>query len=88
MNIWMIGNETSLSELEDFYSHLNMEDITDADYTHSQCNYKDLKVGNLGKYHDKYVQKDTLLLADVFENFQNMCLGIYELDPAHFPCVP
>ena len=50
MNIWMIGNETSLSELEDFYSHLNMEDITDADYTHSKSNYKDLKVGNLGKY--------------------------------------
>ena len=51
MNIWMIGNETSLSELEDFYSHLNMEDSTDADYTHSKSVYKDLKVGNLGKYH-------------------------------------
>ena len=87
MNTWMIGNET-LPELKDFYSHLNMEDITDADYTHSKRIYKDLKVGNLGKYHDIYVQKDTLLLADVFENFRNMCLGIYELDPAHFPCVP
>ena len=88
MNIWMIGNETSLPELKDFYSHLNMEDITDADYTHSKRIYKNFKVGNLGKYHDIYVQKDTLLLADVFENFRNMCLGIYELDPAHFPCVP
>ena len=35
---------------------------------------------NLGKYHGLYVQSDTLLLADIFENFQNMCL--YELDPA------
>ena len=31
-----------------------------------------------------YIQSDILLLADVFENFQNMCLEIYELDPAHF----
>ena len=32
-----------------------------------------------------YVQSDTLLLADVFENFRNMCIKVYELDPAHFP---
>ena len=31
-----------------------------------------------------YIQSDILLLANVFENFQNMCLEIYELDPAHF----
>ena len=30
----------------------------------------------------------TLLLADVFENFRNMCLEIYELDPAKFLSVP
>ena len=31
-----------------------------------------------------HVQSDTLLLADVFENFRNMCLEIYELDLAKF----
>ena len=31
-----------------------------------------------------YVQIDTLLLADVFENFRNKCIEVYELDPAHF----
>ena len=31
-----------------------------------------------------YAQGDTLLLADVFENFRNKCLEIYELDPAQF----
>ena len=36
----------------------------------------------LGEYHDLYVQRDTSFLADVFENFRNMCLKIYELDPA------
>ena len=33
-------------------------------------------------------QSNTLLLADVFENFQNMCLDIYELDPANFLSAP
>ena len=45
---------------------------------------KDLEIKNLGEYHDLYDQGDTLLLADVFENFRNMCLEIYELDPAKF----
>ena len=35
---------------------------------------KDFEINNLGEYHDFHVQSDTLLLADVFENFQNMCL--------------
>ena len=39
---------------------------------------------NLGEYHDLYL-KSTLLLADVFQNFRNMCLKIHQLDPAKFP---
>ena len=35
---------------------------------------KDFEINNLGEYHDFHVQSDTLLLADVFENFQNKCL--------------
>ena len=35
-----------------------------------------------------YVQSNTLFLADVFENFRNMCLKIYELDPAKFLSAP
>ena len=34
-----------------------------------------------GEYHDLYVQSDKLLLADVFKNYRNMCIKIYELDP-------
>ena len=45
---------------------------------------KNLSSKNLGDYHDLYVQRDTLLLEDVFENFRNMCIKVYELDPAHF----
>ena len=42
------------------------------------------KINNLGDYHDLYVQNDTLLLEDVYENFRNMCLEKYELDPTYF----
>ena len=49
---------------------------------------KGFKLKNLGDYHDLYIQSDTLLLADVFENFRNKCIEIYELDPAHFLSAP
>ena len=41
-----------------------------------------------GEYQDLYVQSDTLLLADVLENFRNKCNEIYELNPAHFLSAP
>ena len=58
--------------------------ITDIDYKHARKVWKDFKIENLGDYHNLYVRKDTLLLADVFENFKSKCIEIYELDPAHF----
>ena len=38
---------------------------------------EDFKVKNLGESHDLYLKSNTLLLADVFENFENMCIEIY-----------
>ena len=84
---WKKFNET-LPEKEDFYSHLNMKDITDADYVHTKGVCKDFEIKNLGEYHDLYVQSNTLLLTDVFENFRNMCLKIYEVDPAKLLSAP
>ena len=52
-----------------------MEDITAADYAHAKRVCKDFEIKNLGKDNDLYVQSDTLLLADVFNNFRNMCLA-------------
>ena len=49
-------NKTSLPEKEDFYSHLNMEDITDADYAHAKRVCKDFEIKNLGEYYDLYRQ--------------------------------
>ena len=45
-------------------------------------------MNNLGDYHDLYVQSGTLLLADTFENFRNMSLKTYGLDPAYFVSLP
>ena len=45
-------------------------------------------MNNLGEYHDLYVESDTLLLADIFESFQNACLSNYGLDPMHFVSLP
>ena len=59
-------------------------DIDDIDYRHGNNVFNKFELNNLGEYHDLYVQSDTLLIADVFENFRNKCLEVYELDPAHF----
>ena len=74
-------NETLTEKKKDFYSHLNMEDITDVDYAYVKKVCKDFETKLLGEYYDLYVQGDTLLLANVFENFRNMCFKLYELDP-------
>ena len=88
MDSWERFNEASLPSKEDIYSNLNMEDIDDIDHRHGNDLFKGFKLENLGDYHDLYVQSDTLLLADVFENFRNMCIKVYELDPAHFVSLP
>ena len=77
-----------MPDKEAFYSSLNVENITDVDCRHAKRVFKDLNNKNLGDYHELYVQSDTLLLADVFENFKNKCIEIYELDPAHFLLAP
>ena len=65
-----------------------MEDITDVDYRHAKRVFKNFNNKKLGDHHDFYVQRDTLLLADVFENFRNKCIEIYELDSIYFLSAP
>ena len=84
MDSWEKFNETVLPPKNDCYSILNLEDISNEDYAHAQILWDVFEIKNLGEYHDLYVQSDTFLLADVYENFRNMCLNIYELDPVYF----
>ena len=82
MDDWEKFNETFLSKKVDIYSDLNTEDITDVDCTHKKRVSKDFEITDSGELNHLYVQSQTLLLVHVFENFRNMCLKIYELDPA------
>ena len=50
MDDWEKFNETILSVNEDFYSNLNLEDITDADYMHKKRVCKEFKIKILGEY--------------------------------------
>ena len=52
MNDWEKFNETLLPEKEDFYGHLNMEDITDVDYVYTKRVCKDFEIKNLGEYQE------------------------------------
>ena len=84
MDGWDRFNEKTLPNKELFYSSLMMEDISASDYAHANNVFKKFNINNLGEYHDLYVRSDTLLLADIFENFRMSCLEDYGLDPTHF----
>ena len=88
MDSWEKFDETSLPDKENFYSNLNLENISDKDYRHAQKIWEVFEIKNLGEYHDLYVQCDALLLADVFENFRDKCIKIYELHPSYFVSAP
>ena len=88
MDGWDKFNEKSIPRKESFYSSLTMKNITEMDYIHANNVFKTFKLNNLGNYHDLYVKSDTLLLADVFENFRKACIETYELDPAYFISLP
>ena len=73
MNIWIVGKDL----MNNYYQVKKIFKM-----------FKRFKLENLGDYHDLYVQSDTLLLADVFNNFRDMCIEEYELLPAHFLSLP
>ena len=62
--------------------------ISDDDYEHAKEVWKEFGVKNLGEYHDLNLKSDVLLLAYVFEEFRNVCLENYSLDPAWYYTSP
>ena len=88
MDSWERFDEELLPDKEAFYSSFNIEDITDVDHRYAKRVFSNFGNKNLGDYHDLCIQRDISLVPDVFVNFRNKCIKIYELDPAHFVSVP
>ena len=80
--------ENKLPPKEAFYSRLTGEGISDEDLKHTEKVWKVFGMKTLQDYHDLYNVTDVLLLADVFENFRNVCMENYKLDPAHYFTAP
>ena len=76
-------SETQLPPIDAFYSKLNNEGISAEDYRHAQKVFKVFGCETFRDYHDIYNVSDVLILADVFENFRDVCSENYGIDPAH-----
>ena len=74
--------------LKAFYSKLSGRGITKTDYKHVWNVWNTFNMKNLKDYHELYNISDVLLLADVFENFRDLCLKIYKLDPVYYFTAP
>lgn len=85
---WDKLHETSLPSKGDFYSNLYESHISDDDYSFAQNVWNKFDIKTLGEYSDLYMKVDILFLADVFENFREVCFNIYKLDPAHYYTAP
>ena len=77
-------NDTQLPIKKDFFSILYNQHITHEQYNHAQTVWNTFDLKTMGDYHDLYLKSDTLLLADIFENFRKTCLQYYKLDPCHY----
>ena len=80
--------ENKLPPKEAFYSRLTGEGISDENYEHAKKVWDVFGMKTLQDYHDLYNVTDVLLLADVYENFRNVCMENYNLDPAHYFTAP
>ena len=81
-------NDTKLPPREAFYSKLSGRGITEKDYKHAWNVWNSFKMKTFKEYHELYNITDVLLLADVFENFRELCLKIYGLDPVYYFTAP
>ena len=81
-------NDTKPPPREAFYSKLTGKGITEKNYKHVLNVWNTFKMKTFKDYHKLYNETDALLLADVFENFRDLCLKIYGLDPVHYYTAP
>ena len=76
---WEKFDETTIPRKKALYRELNLEGISDEDDAHTQKVWEVFGIKNRCEYHDLYAQSDTLLLADVFENFTDSVMKYMNL---------
>ena len=81
-------NALKIPPKEEFYSALYDSHVSDEDYAHAQNVWDNFKMRSMRDYHDLYLKTDTILLADLFENFRDVCIKNYGLDPAWYYTSP
>ncbi|CAH1737406.1 unnamed protein product [Aphis gossypii] len=85
---WERLEDMSLPRKQDFYSTLTETGIKDNEFEHAKEVWDHFDCKTLGDYSDLYLKIDVLLLADVFENFRDVCMRAYNLDAAHYFTAP
>ena len=88
MNSFDKFDDEQLPSKDDFYSQLSEEGISVNDYERAKIIWKHFGIKNMGEYHDLYLKTDVLLLTDIFENFRDVCMKYYGLDPAYYYTLP
>ena len=71
-----------------FNSKLSGKGISNKNYNHVLNVWNSFNMETFKDYHELYNVSDVLLLADVFENFRDLCLKIYGLDPVYYFTAP
>ena len=71
-----------------FYSKLSGNGLSNNNYDHVLNVWKSFNMKTLKDYLKLYNESDVLLLTDVFENFRDLCLKNYGLDPVHYYTAP
>ena len=81
-------NDTEPPPQKAFNSKLSGKGISNKNYNHVWNVWNTFKMKIFKDYHELYNVSDVLLLADVFENFRDLCLKIYGLDPVYYFTAP
>ena len=81
-------NEENLPEKQHFNNILALKDISDEEYNEVQLFYKNMQFKNLKEYLECYLTSDITLLADIFNNFRNIILDQFQLDPVKYISSP
>ena len=79
-------NTSYLPPKKDFYSKLNDTNITDEQYEYAKNVWQEFHCKTMRDYHDLYLKTDVLLLADVMENYRDVCIKNYILDSLVLYC--